>query len=60
MADGGTHCLGENGTASRRVGKLYRELAGHLGESYPFVTIQILKPLVERFTGQADAEGARC
>ena len=55
----GAHWLDENGTASRQGGERYREWAERLGESYPFVAPQILKPLAERFTGQADAEGAR-
>lgn len=51
----GAHWLDENGTASRQEGERYREWAERLGESHPFVAPQILKPLAERFTGQADA-----
>lgn len=53
------HWLDENGTALRKEGERYREWAEHLGESYPFVAAQILKPLAERFAEQADTEGAR-
>ena len=43
----------------RQEGERYCEWAERLGESYPFVAAQILKPLAERLIGQADAEGAR-
>ena len=55
----GAHWLDENGTASRQEGERYCEWAERLGELYPFVAAQILKPLAERLIGQADAEGAR-
>ena len=34
----GAHWLDENGTASCKEGERHRELAGRLGETYPFVT----------------------
>lgn len=55
----GAHWLDENETVLRKDGERYREWAERLGESYPFVAAQILKPLAERLTGQADVEGAR-
>lgn len=55
----GAHWLDESGMASRKDGERYREWAERLGESYPFVAAQILKPLAERLIGLADAEGAR-
>lgn len=55
----GAHWLDENGTASRQEGERYCEWEERLGESYPFVAAQILKPLAEQLTRQADAEGAR-
>ena len=55
----GAHWLDENGTASRQEGERYCEWAERLGESYPFVAAQILKPLAEQLTRQAYAEGAR-